>query len=232
MTQPNVDFRSELAGQAVALRSLASRLVSRDAEDLTHDAVVTALSSPTSPRRVRPWLRQVLRNEARAHHRSTQRRIAREERALPPDDAVLPDALAERAQMASAVQDALEGLDPAYRRVLEARFWDECTAAEIARSEGCPAGTVRWRVQEGLRRMRSALDARFEGREAWRERMIAFAAAPISLAVPPRGEPTMIASPLFTKLLIGAVATAAVATTAVVAFSESSSGATLQPTRV
>ncbi|MBV1862206.1 MAG: hypothetical protein KUG77_27555, partial [Nannocystaceae bacterium] len=45
MTQPNVDFRSELTGHAGGLRSLALRLVSPgDAGDLTHDAMVTALS--------------------------------------------------------------------------------------------------------------------------------------------------------------------------------------------
>ena len=225
MTQPNVDFRSELAGQATALRSLAARLVSKDAEDLTHDAMVTALTAPTPPRRVRPWLRQVLRNEARARRRSTLRRQAREQWALTFDDAALPDVAAEHAQMAAAVQDALVGLAPAYRRVLEARFWDDRTAADIARSEGCPAGTVRWRVQEGLRRMRSALDVRFEGREAWRDRMAAFAAAPLALAGRPPGEPTMITSPLFTKLAIGALVTAAVAGTAVVATSDSSTDA-------
>ena len=211
MTQPNVDFRSELAGQAAALRSLATRLVSRDdAEDLTHDAMVTALSQRSPPRRVRPWLRQVLRNEAKARRRSTLRREAREQRAVLHEDAVGLDAAAEHAQMAHAVRDALVALDPAYRRVLEARFYDERTAADIARSEGCPAGTVRWRVQEGLRRMRSSLDARFDGRDAWRERMAAFAAAPLTLVGPPPGEPHMISSPLF-KLALGAVTTLAAA---------------------
>ncbi len=212
MTQPNVDFRSELAGQAAALRSLATRLVSRhDAEDLTHDAMVTALSQRTLPRRVRPWLRQVLRNEAKARRRSTLRREAREQRAVLHQDALGLEALAENAQMANAVRDALVALDPAYRRVLEARFYDERTAADIARSEGCPAGTVRWRVQEGLRRMRSSLDARFDGRDAWRERMAAFAAAPLTLVGPPQGEAHMISSPLFSKLALGAVTTLAAA---------------------
>ena len=220
MTQPNVDFRSELAGQAAALRSLATRLVSRDdAEDLTHDAMVTALSQRSPPRRVRPWLRQVLRNEAKARRRSTLRREAREQRAVLHEDAVGPDAVAEHAQMAHAVLDALVALDPAYRRVLEARFYDERTAADIARSEGCPAGTVRWRVQEGLRRMRSSLDARFDGRDAWRERMAAFAAAPLTLVGPPPGEPHMISSPLF-KLALGAVTTLAAASVAVVVTSQ------------
>jgi RNA polymerase sigma factor (sigma-70 family) len=217
MTQPNVDFRSELAGHAKALRSMAQRLVSRaDAEDLTHDAMVSALSQPTRPRRMRSWLRQVLRNEARARRRSDLRRQAREARVDFGADPVSAEALADLAQMANAVQDALVDLDPAYRRVLEARFYDERTAADIARSEGCPAGTVRWRLQEGLRRMRSSLDARFQGREAWHRRMAALAAAPLSWAGPPPGEATMISSSLFTKLALGAVVTS-VAAGAVVA---------------
>lgn len=220
MTQPNVDFRSELAGQAAALRSLATRLVSPDdAEDLTHDAFVTALSQRSLPRRLRPWLRQVLRNEARARRRSTLRREAREQRATLQADPVGADSMVEHAQMAHAVRDALVGLDPAYRRVLEARFYEERTAADIARSEGCPAGTVRWRVQEGLRRMRSSLDARFEGPQGWRGRMAAFAAAPLGLIGPTQGTPHMITSSLFSKLALGAVTTLAAAGIAVVATS-------------
>ncbi|MBV1861920.1 MAG: sigma-70 family RNA polymerase sigma factor, partial [Nannocystaceae bacterium] len=210
MTQPNVDFRSELTEHAGGLRSLALRLVSPgDAEDLTHDAMVTALSQATKPRRVRPWLRQVLRNEARAQRRSSNRRQAREQRAAPCEEPPSLEALAAHGQVASAVRAALVELDPSYRRVLEARFLGERTAAEIARSEGCPAGTVRWRVQEGLRRMRSSLDARFEDREAWRGRMAAFAVAPLSWAVTTPAETTMISSSLFTKLALGTLTTAA-----------------------
>lgn len=210
MTQPNVDFRSELAEHAGGLRSLAQRLVSPgDAEDLTHDAILTALSQTTKPRRVRPWLRQVLRNEARAQRRSSNRRQAREHRAALFEEPPSLEVLAAHGQVASAVRAALVDLDPPYRRVLEARFLGERTAAEIARSEGCPAGTVRWRVQEGLRRMRSSLDARFEDREAWRGRMAAFAAAPLTWAVTPPGKTTMISTSLFTKLALGALTTAA-----------------------
>lgn len=210
MTQPNVDFRSELAEHAGGLRSLAQRLVSPgDAEDLTQNAMVTALSQTTTPRRVRPWLRQVLRNEARAQRRSSKRRQAREHRAALFEEPPSLEAMAEHGQVASAVRAALVDLEPPYRRVLEARFLGERTAAEIARSEGCPAGTVRWRVQEGLRRMRSSLDARFEDREAWRGPMAAFAAAPLAWADTPPGKTTMISSSVFTKLALGALTTAA-----------------------
>lgn len=210
MTQPNVDFRSELAEHAGGLRSLAQRLASPgDAEDLTQNAMVTALSQPTTPRRVRPWLRQVLRNEARAQRRSSKRRQAREHRAALFEEPPSLEAMAEHGQVASAVRAALVDLEPPYRRVLEARFLGERTAAEIARSEGCPAGTVRWRVQEGLRRMRSSLDARFEDREAWRGPMAAFVAAPLAWADTPPGKTTMISSSVFTKLALGALTTAA-----------------------
>lgn len=217
MTQPNVDFRSELAEHAGDLRSLAQHLVSSaDAEDLTHDAMVTALSQTTKPRRVRPWLRQVLRNEARAQRRSSNRRVAREHRATFFDEPPSPETLVEHRQVATAVRAALVDLEPPYRRVLEERFLGERTAAEIARSEGCPAGTVRWRVQEGLRRMRSSLDARFEDREAWRGRMAAFAAAPLGWAPPPGKTALMSSSPI-PKLAFGALTAATLAAVAVVA---------------
>lgn len=211
MTQPNVDFRSELAGQATTLRSLAARLVHRDdAEDVAQEAMVTALSTPTSPRNIRPWMRQVLRNTARATTRGRVRRQAREVFAGAPEGALPLEEAAMHGQMAAAVRDALVDLDPPYRMVLEARFYEHRTAADIARSEGCPAGTVRWRVQEGLRRMRSKLDDRFEGRDAWRGSMAAFAAMPWAPPPsPPPGASTMI-NTSFSKLALGALALTAV----------------------
>ncbi|MEM7157078.1 MAG: sigma-70 family RNA polymerase sigma factor [Myxococcota bacterium] len=193
MTQPNVDFRSELAGQAEALRSLARQLVrSDDAEDIAQQAMVNALSQSTRPRSLRPWLRQVLRNEHRAFTRRTIRRRTREQ-VMDTVDATegVEDATA-RAEMVGALHEALATLDAPYRRVLEAKFFEDRTAADIARSEGCPAGTIRWRVQEGLRRMRRTLDERYEDRATWTCGMAAVFALPLPSSGSSPGEPSMI----------------------------------------
>ncbi len=111
-----------------------------------------------------------------------------------------------QAQMAAAVRDALGQLDAPYRQVLEARFFEGRSAADIARSEGCPAGTVRWRVQEGLRRMRSKLDARFERRDAWRGGMAAFAGVRLPEASASAGGNAMTNTTMFKWLTAGVLA--------------------------
>ena len=212
MTQPNVDFRSELAGQAGALRSLARHLVrSDDAEDIAQQAMVSALSQPTRPRSLRPWLRQVLRNEHRAFTRRTVRRRYREQVAGDFGEAEGIEDAAERAQMIGVLHEALAGLDAPYRRVLEAKFFEDRTAADIARSEGCPAGTIRWRVQEGLRRMRRTLDERYEDRATWTCGMAAAFALPLPSSGSPPGEPSMIKTTMLKWTGAGLLATGAAA---------------------
>ena len=53
--------------------------------------------------------------------------------------------------------------------------------ADIARDQGCPAATVRWRVQEGLRLTRRKLDERFEGRGRWLGALVVF----VGFMIPP-----------------------------------------------
>ncbi|MBC8070980.1 MAG: hypothetical protein IAG13_21830 [Deltaproteobacteria bacterium] len=49
MPQPSPTFRSELAAQAIPLRSLARRIVGAEhADDLAQDSLVLALSQPPS----------------------------------------------------------------------------------------------------------------------------------------------------------------------------------------
>lgn len=194
MPQPNANFPSELAGEARKLRSLARCLVrSDDADDLTQDAFVTALGTPMRPRALRPWLRQVLRNQHRASARRDRRRRTREESAWIPEPASSPDDTVAQAQLVAAVNEVLLELDAPYREVLRQRFFADRSAVDIARSEGCPAGTVRWRLQEGLRRVRRKLDERFDGERQWLGGMALIAGVPLPppLAAPTSGGSTM-----------------------------------------
>src|SRR5205823_1008819 len=53
-----------------------------------------------------------------------------------------------------------------YRTAVLLRYYEELSAAEIARRTEVPAGTVRWRLKEGLDRLRRQLDERSGGRRA------------------------------------------------------------------
>ncbi len=48
------------------------------------------------------------------------------------------------------------------RLVVRERYFEGRSAAEVARAHGIPAGTVRWRLEVGLDRLRDQLDARYE----------------------------------------------------------------------
>ncbi|MEM6994842.1 MAG: sigma-70 family RNA polymerase sigma factor [Myxococcota bacterium] len=223
MPQPNANFPSQLAGEARELRSLAQRLVrSSDADDLTQDAFVTALSQPSKPRSLRPWLRQVLRNQYRASARQDHRRRAREQSSWVPEPASSPDDVAVKAQLVVAMNEVLLELDAPYREVLHERFFAERSAVDIANSEGCPAGTVRWRVQEGLRRVRRKLDERFDGRRQWLGGMAIIAGIPL----PPPAAAATPGGSTMTKLTILKVlaATAVVAGGGAVALHDSPQG--------
>ncbi len=147
---------AELAG----LRALARALVGGgDAEDLVQDVAEAALAHPPKDDRpLWPWLATVLRNRRRMIHRGEVRRRVREAAARPSDDA--PDAavLLDRARAVEAMGRALVALVEPFRTVVILRYLEGCTAAQIARELGVPPGTVRWRLKEGLARLRATLD--------------------------------------------------------------------------
>ena len=205
-------LHDELARHAVVLRSLARRLVGELGDDLAQDTMVVALTRPPAEPSI-GWLRRVLRNEHRGYVRRTLRRCAREE-ACAADAITTPDPA--QAQILRAMVEIVDGLDEPYRAAIVARFLEERSAAEIARTTGCPAATVRWRVQEGLRLTRRKLDERWGGRAQWVGALLPF----IPLA-PPTGAITRGAEPM-TKLAMLKVLTAVatVAGTATVVWSQ------------
>ncbi len=219
MPQPNPTFRSELAAEVPRLRALARRMVAGDdAEDVAQDAMVSALSHSEAPTRLRPWLRQVVRNANWARVRSRTRRRAREAQVAADTPDVEPAHDLAHAEILGALRQAVAELEEPYRIALTERFFEDRTAADIARSEGCPAATVRWRVAEGLRRTRRKLDERFDGRDQWlgAMAMVAFPAAP------PSSAPSTGATMTKLSILKALTATAAIAATATVAVVASS----------
>ena len=156
------------------LRRLARGLLgdTHAAEDLVQDTLVAALERGPVPvegatriQSPRAWLAGVARRLAARRFRSEGRRRAREHEVARPD--VLPDssALLQRAEVAESLSTAVRRLPEPYRRTLLLQFLDEVDVASIARAEGIPADTVRWRSRRGLALLREELE-RSSGR-AW-----------------------------------------------------------------
>lgn len=128
------------------------------AADLTQDTFEQAWRSAASFRgqsRPHVWLYGVALNVNRNWWRRRGQREAEE----PPDLGDLPDPepTAEELAILRARSDlvcaAVRRLPEAYRRVVALRYFLGVPAAEIARTEGVEAGTVRWRLHEALRRL-------------------------------------------------------------------------------
>jgi RNA polymerase sigma factor (sigma-70 family) len=153
------------------MRALARSLVHGDAEaeDLLQDAAVATLEHPpATDRPVRPWLAAVLRNRRRMDLRGAARRAAREEiAAAAPTEAA--DAMLDRARTLERLAAALVALDEPFRTTVMRRYLDGQSCADIARTAGVPAGTVRWRLKTGLERLRAALAA---GEPRWRQALV------------------------------------------------------------
>jgi RNA polymerase sigma factor (sigma-70 family) len=170
----------ELAQHAAFLTRLARALAGRDeAEDLVQDAFVAALRHPPdADRPARPWFAQVLRNLVRMRRRGESRRRERET-AWQEDGRVVPspDQLLDRALAHRALAEQVVLLDEPYRRTVLLRFVEGLETARIAELEGIAPATVRWRLKEGLERMRVGLDGSAGGRARW---MRAIAPAPLT----------------------------------------------------
>jgi RNA polymerase sigma factor (sigma-70 family) len=164
---PTVD---ELLRHRAFAQRLASGLVgdAAAAEDLVQETWRAALEHPpAADRPLRPWLASVVRNFARQRARSAGRRAARE-RAVAREEALPgPDEWVERLDGERALTEELAALPEPLRSTVLLRYWADLDAAEIARRQGLPAGTVRWRLKCGLDQLRQRLDRRFGARGPW-----------------------------------------------------------------
>jgi RNA polymerase sigma-70 factor (ECF subfamily) len=176
---------ADLLAHTAWMNRLARCLVRDDAvaEDLVQETLVVALEHPPHrDRPVRPWLRQVVRNLARMRRRSDVRRASREQSAHADEQATATgcDRLLEKVQLQGRLVKLVLALPEPYRSAIVLRFYEDLTTAEIAARQGVAAGTARWRLHEGLARLRSALDGEQGGdRAAWQ-----VALAPLASQLP------------------------------------------------
>jgi RNA polymerase sigma-70 factor (ECF subfamily) len=175
-----VDLGEAVLGREEAFRALANRRLESsyrlarailhdpaDAEDATHDAIVTAWRkwpSLREPRRFDHWFDRILVNTCRNRLRSRVRRgrsVWQDEEA---DRMVDPlRSLGER----EAVRAAIGALSADHRLVVALRFYRDLTIPEIAELVGARPGTVKSRLHHALRRLHDHLD-RADVREALR----------------------------------------------------------------
>jgi RNA polymerase sigma factor (sigma-70 family) len=160
---PAVDHEL-LVAQLGWVRSVATNLV-RDhnrAEDVTQETVLAALSAP--PRdaadayRLRAWLGRVAFNLSKLGARQGLRRRAREERVARPE--ALPSVLEEVESLVvlRELGEAVRALPVAYRQVVELRYFEGLSTAEIAARAGTTELAVRKRLWRARARLRDTLE--------------------------------------------------------------------------
>ena len=120
---------------------------------------------------LRNAFRTRLRRQARRQHREQQAGEATE---APP----LAEEVLARTQLHRQIAELMAGLEEPYRSVLLLRFYEGRDSLEIGRMYGVAAGTIRWRVNEGLRRLRERLDEQEGGLQRWRGLLLPLAAEP------------------------------------------------------
>ena len=202
----------ELLAHAEWLTRLARALVGDAAAgDVVQDTYEVALAGAATRRGpLRPWLGGVARNIARMATRGRVRRERREQAVPVHDEVPSPEQLLARAQVQQQVNRLVLELPEPLRSTLLLRFFEGLSAAEIARVQGIPAGTVRSRLKDALDRIRAELDAQHgNDRRAWMGLLAPFAARPHAATA------SVAASAIVKALLAAAVIAAIVVGTRV-----------------
>jgi RNA polymerase sigma factor (sigma-70 family) len=218
--RPAATVIDNLLREQVWLRRLARSLVhdTGAAEDLVQDAYLAALRHPPEDRpTLRPWLRKVAQNLAAMRLRAARGRTAREQAAVldAPAEAPSPEDIAARLALHRLLAEEIaNGLDEPTREVVYLRYFEDRSAADIARLLGVPAGTVRWRLKVGLDLLRGRLDQQHNGdRRRWTLVLAPLAGSPPVAASAPHPEPAAV--PLAQAPGLGRVALVVAATTVV-----------------
>jgi RNA polymerase sigma-70 factor (ECF subfamily) len=134
-----------------------------EAEDVTHDAALTAwrhLEALRDPAKFEAWFGRIVVNACRDRLRARRRMPVLLELELDASGPDVNEGLAGRDVMARAIRS----LSPDHREVVVLRFYADLTIDQIAARTGQGAGTVKSRLHYALRHLRAAVDADGEGR--------------------------------------------------------------------
>jgi RNA polymerase sigma factor (sigma-70 family) len=193
--RPHPDPRSldpkDLRAHTVWLRRLAASLVGSGAlaEDVAQEAWTAAVAHPPARAEAwRSWLRAVLHNCVRGWARADRSRGRREsvvaelaEESLPSSEELLV-----RHEALTFVAEEVRRLKEPYRTTVLLCYAEEVSPSEIARRQGLPAGTVRWRLKQGLDELRRRIEQRYGAdRRAWL----------VALGLGPAARPSPVGAP-------------------------------------
>ncbi len=151
----------------------AQAIVGReDAEDVAQEALLLAfkaLPSLEEPTRFPTWLHAITRHRA---FRFDRREKMRQRTHVPLDELLLEKipALARPTpdlQAKQELQSTLNGIPSDHALVLRLHFLDEMPLKRIAAFLGVPLTTVKWRVHEGKRLVRKAIQKRQRKERQW-----------------------------------------------------------------
>ncbi|MFY9341147.1 MAG: sigma-70 family RNA polymerase sigma factor [Planctomycetota bacterium] len=152
------------------VRGLAARLVfdPHQRADLEQEIWHAALrGAPATGVPVRAWLAGIAHNLAAMWHRSTGRRVRREQAVASDGAAPAAATLVEHAELQQRLLGAVNALPAEMRDVVLLRFLEGLPPRAIARQLGIPVATVRTRLQRAQGRLRERLDAEFGERRTW-----------------------------------------------------------------
>jgi RNA polymerase sigma-70 factor (ECF subfamily) len=136
-----------------------------DAEDAVQDGFTKAWYALGRFRRgapFRPWLLEIVCNEARNRRRSAGRRarlaLRTAAEARPGEAAPSPEAAVLDGERRQALLDAVEELREEERLVVSCRYFLELSEAETATTLGIPTGTVKSRLARALEHLRERME--------------------------------------------------------------------------
>ncbi|MFB5085057.1 RNA polymerase sigma factor [Symbiobacterium thermophilum] len=148
-----------------ALLQYAHRLVGdrHAAEEICQDALLKAWQQGEEfdqDGHLKAWLFRVARHRAIDCLRRRRSVVVEAFANQPAERAVHPEAEAERAWLTEAILDALAELPPPYQSVIQMRFFHDMGYREIAECLQIPIGTVKSRLNYGLKGLSRILRAR------------------------------------------------------------------------
>lgn len=183
----------ELMSHSAWLRRLARTLV-RDAaavDDLLQETWLAALKNPPDPNRpARPWLAGVIRRLAAMRTRGEARRVHRQRSTARGEGVPSTAELVEGVDTQRRIAEAVLDLEEPYRTTLLLRFYEQLSSVDIAKRQGIPSATVRWRLRRGLEQLRERLDSLWSDRRSWCTALLVFEqrANPSSESSPPSAD--------------------------------------------
>ena len=124
-----------------------------DAADVVSSAVLKAFTSRSwsSVENPRAYLYRSVLNEVRSQHRSTMRRLAREQKVAVPEGEVMPE-------MRPEVLAALATLSVRQRSVAYLTYFEDLDEATVAERLGIGTGSVRRHLGRARDKLRKMLD--------------------------------------------------------------------------